>query len=447
MNKSANDFKDISVDEVLKNINEDTGNPFIEVFDDVKFNGHKYIAVKDNMSQIGAPTTNGSKMLANYQSPFDATIIKLLKEKGYTIVGKANLDEYAMGSTNLTSFAGPVDNAFNSDYISGGSSGGSAYAVAKGLVPFALGTDTGGSIRQPAAFNGIYGMKPTYGLISRYGVLPFASSFDVTGPMTNTVIDNATLLNDLAVNDEYDQTNFVPVDYDATSLIGKSLKGMKIGVLKEWEDAEYHQDIKDAIKNNIQKLEQLGAEIKEFSIPITSFSFELYMILAYAEGSSNLNRYDGIRFGNPNDGTVGKNASYKKVRDAFGTEVKKRLIIGSYMISSAHSDELFEHAQKVRQKMCNEFTKVYSQVDAIVGPTTPNLAFDKNYKQGSYEVYLSDKFLIPANLVGFPALNIPAGFSQEENLPIGMSVMSDLYREDIIYQIASALENKGGPNV
>jgi aspartyl-tRNA(Asn)/glutamyl-tRNA(Gln) amidotransferase subunit A len=446
MNKSANDFKDISLETVLKNIKSDTGNPFIHIFEDVEFNGNKYIAVKDNMAQIGAPTTNGSKMLANYNSPFDATIIRLLKENGYTIVGKSNLDEYAMGSTNLTSFSGPVDNAFNSDFISGGSSGGSAYAVAKGLVPFALGTDTGGSIRQPAAFNGIYGMKPTYGLISRYGVLPFASSFDVTGPMTNTVIDNATLLNTLAVNDEFDQTNFVPEGYDATKLIGKSLSGMKIGVLKEWEDAEYNQDIKNAIKTNIEKLKELGAEIIEFSIPVTSFSFELYMILAYAEGSSNLNRYDGIRFGNPNEGIDGKNASYKKVRDAFGTEVKKRLIIGTYMISSAHSDQLFDHAQKVRQKMCEEFANVYKQVDAIVGPTTPNLAFNKDYKQGSYEVYLSDKFLIPANLVGFPALNVPIGFSEDEKLPIGMSVMSDMYREDIIYQIASALE-EGGCNV
>lgn len=446
MNKSANDFKNVSLEEVLNNIKNDNGNPFISVCEDVEFNGHKYIAVKDNMSQVGAATTNGSKMLANYYSPFDATIVKLLKEKGYTIIGKSNLDEYAMGSTNLTSFTGPVDNAFNSDYISGGSSGGSAYAVAKGLVPFALGSDTGGSIRQPAAFNGIYGMKPTYGLISRYGVLPFASSFDVTGPMTNTVIDNATLLNDLAVNDDYDQTNFVPADYDATKLIGKSVKGMKIGVLKEWQEADYHQDIKDAIQANLDKLVELGAEIHEFSIPITSYSFELYMILAYAEGSSNLNRYDGIRFGNVNEGTEGKNASYKKVRDAFGTEVKKRLIIGTYMISSAHCDELFEHAQKVRQKMCDEFAKVYSEVDVIVGPTTPNLAFDKNYKQGSYEVYLSDKFLIPANLVGFPALSIPAGFSKEEKLPIGISLMSDKYREDVIYQVASALE-EGGNNV
>ncbi len=446
MNKSAKDFKNIPLEDVLSNIKNDQGNPFITVFDDVEFNGHKYIAVKDNMSQIGAPTTNGSKMLANYNSPFDASIIKLLKEKGYTIVGKANLDEYAMGSTNLTSFSGPVDNAYNSNYISGGSSGGSAYAVAKGLVPFALGTDTGGSIRQPAAFNGIYGMKPTYGLISRFGVLPFASSFDVTGPMTNTVIDNATLLNDLAVNDDCDQTNFVPDGYDATKLIGKSVKGLKIGVLKEWQEADYHQDIKDVIQSNLDKLVELGAEIKEFSIPITSFSFELYLILAYAEGSSNLNRYDGIRFGNVNEGDDDKNSNYKKVRDAFGTEVKKRLIIGTYMISNSHCDELFEHAQKVRQKMCDEFAKVYNEVDAIVGPTTPNLAFDKAYKQGSYEVYLSDKFLIPANLVGLPALNIPAGFSKDEKLPIGVSIMADKYREDVIYQIASALE-KGGNNV
>ena len=442
MKNNYNDFKNVELDEVLSNIKNDPANSFILVDEDAKFNGYKYIAIKDNINQLKQVTTNGSMMLSNFVSPYNATITKLLEEKGYTIVGKTNLDEYAMGSTNKTSFIGPVDNAYNKDFISGGSSGGSAYAVAKGLVPFALGTDTGGSIRQPSAFNGIYGMKPTYGLVSRYGVLPFASSFDVIGPMTNNVIDNATLLNDLAVNDNNDQTNFVPEDFDATRLIGKDISGMKIGVLKEWQDVEFNAEIKEKINETIELLKSMGATIVEFSIPLTAFSFELYMTLAYAEASSNLNRFDGIRFGNANLSEGAKDVSYKKVRDAFGTEVKKRLIIGTYMITSEHSKELFEHAQKIRQQMSLDFAKVYSQVDAIVGPTTPNLAFDKKLTQDSKESYLSDKFAIPANLVGFPSLNIPIGFSKKMHLPIGMSIMSDKYKEDVIYQIASALEGR-----
>ena len=437
-----NKFNNKTYEEIIKNIELDEGNAFININHNAPtIDNPKYIGIKDVHSQTMLPTTMGSKMLENYTAPFNSTVVQNLIDNGFHILGTLNMDQFAMGSTNKTSYYGPVDNATNSEFVSGGSSGGSAYAVAKGLIPFATGTDTGGSIRQPAAFNGIYGMKPTYGLVSRYGTLPFASSFDVIGPMTKNLKDNAILLNVLASNDEKDQTNFVPEGFDSLSTFDESIKGMRIGIIKEWMESDIDNEIRTAIENQIDLLKSLGVEIIELSVPLTKYSFELYLTLAYAEVSSNLNRFDGIKFG---INMEKENDSYEKVRSHFGTEVKKRLIIGTYMLASEHAKEYFHHAQKVRKKISLEFDEAFNNVDAIIGATTPNLAFSKEDGMSKLESYLSDQFAIPANLVGFPSLNIPMGYSKE-NLAMGMQIMSNKYQENVIYQIANAI--KGGNNV
>ncbi len=439
MNKTYNDFAKLSKDEVLKAIKDDQGNSFIAVNEDID-STEKLIALKDIHTWKDNGVTMGSKMLEDYISSYDSEVVRLLKEDGYNIVGRLNLDEFAMGSTNRTSYFGGVDNAIDSNAVSGGSSGGSAYAVAKGLIPVATGTDTGGSVRQPAAFNGIYGMKPTYGLISRYGTLSFASSFDTVGILSNTIEDNMSTLMTLAKNDNKDQTNFVPENYEVSSTLNDSLKGKKAVVITEWMNNDYNEEIKDAIANQVEFLKSMGVEIKEISMPLLSYSLELYILLAYSEASSNLNRYDGVRFG-----TLAKQEAenkYASTRNSFGTEVKKRLIIGTHMISSKNSKMYYEKAQMIREHITSDFMELFATgVDFIVGPTTPNLAFDKDYKMDAKEAYLSDKFAIPANLVGMPAMSVPIGKSKA-GLPIGMQIIANKYDEKTIYQVAKKLEGK-----
>ncbi len=440
MNKTYNDFAKLSVDEVIANIKNDQGNSFININEDLA-STEKLISLKDIHTWKNHNVTMGSKVLADYIASYDSEVVRLLKEAGYNIAGTNNLDEFAMGSTNKSSYFGAVDNAFSPEKVSGGSSGGSAYAVAKGLVPVATGTDTGGSVRQPAAFNGIYGMKPTYGLISRYGTLSFASSFDTIGILSNTIEDNMKTLATLAKNDSKDQTNFVPENYQINNLINKDLTGMKAAIVKEWMEDDYSPEIKAAINKQIDVLKAKGVEIVEVSLPLLTYSLELYVLLAYAEVSSNLNRYDGIRFGAKASGALEN--YYADARNAFGMEVKKRLIIGTYMISSNNSKEYFTKAQKIRQEISNQVTELFREqnIDFLVGPTTPNLAFRKDAVMDAKESYLSDKFAIPANLVGIPSMNIPIGFS-ESGLPIGMQIMADKYAENKIYQVAKNLEGE-----
>ncbi len=438
MNKTYSDFAKLSPETVVEAIKADTGNSFININEELK-STEKLISIKDIHSWQGHNVTMGSKMLENYIASYDSEVVRLLKADGYNIAGTNNLDEFAMGSTNKTSYFGAVDNAYNPQKVSGGSSGGSAYAVAKGLVPVATGTDTGGSVRQPAAFNGIYGMKPTYGLISRYGTLAFVSSFDTVGVLSNTIEDNMQTLKTLAKNDPKDQTNFVPEDFQVDNLINKDLKGMKAVIVKEWMEDDYSPEIKAAIAKQVEILKTKGVEIKEVSLPLLTYSLELYVLLAYSEVSSNLNRYDGIRFGAL--AQEDKENYYADARNAFGTEVKKRLIIGTYMISSDNSKKYFDKAQMIRQEITNQIDKLFKEenVDFIIGPTTPNLAFKKDAVLDAKESYLSDKFAIPANLAGIPAMNIPIGFSKN-NLPIGMQIMADKYAENKIYQVAKHLE-------
>ncbi len=439
MNKSYIDFAKLSTDEVIDAIKTDQGNSFIEVNEEIE-STEKLIALKDIHAWKDNGVTMGSKMLEDYVSSYDSEVVSLLKADGYNIVGRLNLDEFAMGSTNRTSYFGGVDNAIDASCVSGGSSGGSAYAVAKGLVPVSTGTDTGGSVRQPAALNGIYGMKPTYGLISRYGTLSFASSFDTVGILSNTLEDNMQTLVTLAKNDPKDQTNFVPEDYEVSSNFNQSLAGKKAIVIKEWMEDDYNEEIKAVINERIEELKALGVEIEEVSFPLLSYSLELYILLAYSEASSNLNRYDGVRFGTIADEDA-KN-KYASTRNSFGTEVKKRLIIGTHMISSKNSKQYYEKAQKIREHITEDFMQLFANgADFIVGPTTPNLAFAKDYKMDAKEGYLSDKFAIPANLVGIPAMNIPIGNSSS-GLPIGMQVLANKYDEKTIYQVANQLGGK-----
>ncbi len=436
MNKTYADFAKLSKEDVLTNIKQDQGNAFININEDLQ-STEKLIALKDIHAWENEKVTMGSKMLEDYVSSFDSEVVRLLKTDGYNIAGQLNLDEFAMGSTNKTSYFGSVDNAHEAKAISGGSSGGSAYAVAKGLIPVATGTDTGGSVRQPAAFNGVFGMKPTYGLISRYGTLSFASSFDTVGIISNTVADNATTLKTLAKNDPKDQTNFVPEGYECDSKINQELTGMKAAVIKEFMEDEYSPEIKQAINDRLEELKSKGVEIIEVSLPLLSYSFELYVILAYSEASSNLNRYDGLRFGA--EAKDDSKNHYADSRNSFGSEVKKRLIIGTHMISSKNSKKYYEKAQCIRTEISNQVIELFNKVDFIIAPTTPNLAFAKDYVVDSKEAYLSDKFAIPANLVGIPAMNIPIAKSKK-GLPIGMQVMANKYDEKTIYQVASGLE-------
>lgn len=439
---SSKEFSNVEVKDIISDLEANPGNSITSINHQATNNSDgKYIVIKDIHNNVMMPTTMASNMLKNFQASFNATSIQNLIDKGYSIVGSANLDEFAMGSTTKTSIFGPVENVMDASLTPGGSSGGSAYIVAKGIVPLATGTDTGGSIRQPAAFNGIYGLKPTYGLVSRYGTLSFASSFDTIGPMTKDLEDNAKLINDLASNDEYDQTNFMPDDFDALKTFNQDIKGMKVGVMNRWLDSVRDEEIKEAILNQIEILKSLGAEIVEVDSPMTKYSFSLYMILAYAEASSNLNRYDGIRYGLAFDDT---NNSYKKVRDNFGTEVKKRLIIGTYMLSSEHSKQYFYKGQELRKKMSDEFDNIYNKVDVVIAPTTPTLAFKSQEGMEPLDSYLSDQFTIPANLVGFPSLNVPIGTSNDGRF-IGMQIMADKYNEHIIYQVANNL--KGASHV
>jgi len=432
--KNSNYFSNLSVEEVLTNIKNDDSNAFVKINEELD-STEKLIAVKDIHSYKDKEVTFSSKVLQGYKAPFDSTVVSNLKNNGFNIVGITNMDEFAMGTTNKTSIYGGVKNALDPTKVSGGSSGGSAVAIAKGLIPMATGTDTGGSIRQPAAFNGIYALKPTYGLVSRYGTFALASSFDVIGPMSKTIEDNAMLLKAIASNDKKDHTNFMPEGYDPEKLIGKDVKGLKVAVFKTMMDYDFDQEIKDAVNAKVDKLKELGCEIVEIELPLLERSFDLYFILSYAEAATNNARYDGIKYGYQ-DKTKDQ---YFGARSAFGVEAKKRMIIGTYMITSSHAQKYYFKAMEIRKKMTDQFEELFKDVDIIITPTTPNLAFDGEEKIDPKSSYLSDLFAIPANLVGIPALNIPGGKAKDGS-SIGVQIMANHYREDLIYQVAKQLE-------
>ena len=399
------------------------------------------LGLKDIFSTKGVRTTCGSKILANYVPVYDATVVERLREQGAVIVGKLNMDEFAMGSSNETSAAGVCRNPWNTNHVPGGSSGGSAVAVAAGQVVAALGTDTGGSIRQPAAHCGVVGLKPTYGRVSRYGVIAYASSLDQVGPITRTVEDCALLLAAIAGYDPRDSTSVdCPVpDYQASLRDG--VAGKKIGLPREYFIAGLDPAVKAAVDAAIEVYRGLGAELVPVSLPHTDYSVACYYLIATAEASSNLARYDGVRFGVRHSTGGGLIDMYQQTRSAgFGAEVKRRIMLGTYALSSGYYDAYYLKAQKVRTLIRQDFLKAFEQVDLLLTPVAPTAAFKIGEKTADpLQMYLSDIFTIPANLAGTCAMSIPCGFDAA-GLPIGLQLIGKPFGEEEMLQAAWAFE-------
>lgn len=396
--------------------------------------------IKDNLVTKGVTTTAASKILQNFKPIYDATVIEKLRANGAVGVGKLNMDEFAMGSTSETSYYRKTKNAWDQTKVPGGSSGGSAVAVAAGQVPFALGTDTGGSIRQPAAFNGIVGMKPTYGRVSRWGVIAFASSLDQVGVFTRTVKDNARVLAAMAGQDEKDQTSSDIAVPDFTANLTGDIKGLKIAVPTEYFGAGINADVKATIKAGIAKLQELGAEVEEVSLPHTKYGVAAYYILGSAEASSNLQRFDGIRYGFRPEGVKNLDDLYVQTRSqGFGDEVKRRIMLGTYSLSAGTYDAFFKKAAQVRTLMNEDFQNVFAKYDLIIAPTTPNVAYNFGANEDDPEVtYMNDVLTIPVNMAGLPGMSVPAGFVN--GLPVGMQFIANRFQEETIYRAAYAYE-------
>lgn len=394
------------------------------------------IAHKDIFCTNGIKTSCASKMLDNFIAPYDASLVTALKQAGTVLLGKTNMDEFAMGSSNETSFYGCVKNPWDLTRVPGGSSGGSSAAVAARLTPAATGTDTGGSIRQPAALCNLTGLKPTYGRVSRYGLVAFASSLDQGGPMTQTAEDAALLMNVMAGFDEKDSTSINESIPDYTHSLNHSLQGLKIGLPKEYFSADLDPKIAACIEQAIKYYESLGASIHTLSLPHCHLVIPLYYIIASAECSSNLARYDGIRYGyrcsNPND----LRDLYERTRaEGFGDEVKRRILMGTYVLSAGYYDAYYVKAQKIRALIIQDFEQAFKQVDILLGPTTPSTAFKLGEKiKDPVSMYLSDIYTIAVNLAGLPAISIPAGFSN--GLPVGMQLISPPFTEAKLLNVA-----------
>lgn len=398
------------------------------------------IAIKDNISTKGIRTTCSSRMLENFVPVYDATVIEKLNESGYIITGKTNLDEFAMGSSTENSAFFTTRNPWSLDRVPGGSSGGSAAAVAACMVPASLGSDTGGSIRQPAAFCGVVGLKPTYGRVSRYGLVAFASSLDQIGPIARTVEDVALLMNVISGKDERDSTSKDVDVPDYLDFIGKDIKGLKIGVPREFFPEDLNDEIRQIIMDNAKKLEREGAILEEVSLPYTKYAIETYYIIAPSEASSNLARFDGVRYGYRADSYRDLEEMYSKTRDeGFGPEVKRRIMIGTYVLSSGYYDAYYLKAQKVRTLIYQDFMKAFEKVDVILTPTTPDVAFRIGEKSSDpIQMYLSDIFTVSINLATVPAISVPCGF--KDGLPVGLQLIGKPFDEGTIIQVADRLE-------
>ncbi|HFU4217885.1 TPA: Asp-tRNA(Asn)/Glu-tRNA(Gln) amidotransferase subunit GatA [Streptococcus suis] len=398
------------------------------------------LAVKDNISTKGILTTAASKMLYNYEPIFDATSVSQAYAKDMIVVGKTNMDEFAMGGSNENSAFKPTKNAWDQTKVPGGSSGGSAAAVAAGQVRLSLGSDTGGSIRQPAAFNGIVGMKPTYGTVSRFGLIAFGSSLDQIGPFSQTVKENAQLLNVISGHDVKDATSTVNEIADFTSKIGQDIKGMKIALPKEYMGEGIDPQVKETILKAAKHLESLGAIIEEVSLPHSKYGVAVYYIIASSEASSNLQRFDGIRYGFRAEDATNLDEIYVKTRSqGFGEEVKRRIMLGTFSLSSGYYDAYFKKAGQVRTLIIQDFEKVFADYDLILGPTAPTVAFGLDtLNHDPVAMYLADLLTIPVNLAGLPGISIPAGFV--EGLPVGLQLIGPKYSEETIYQVAAAFE-------
>ncbi|MTV48177.1 Asp-tRNA(Asn)/Glu-tRNA(Gln) amidotransferase subunit GatA [Heliobacillus mobilis] len=402
------------------------------------------MALKDNMCTDGVRTTCASKILHNFVPPYDATVVTKLKEAGAILMGKCNMDEFAMGSSTENSRFFATRNPWDIERVPGGSSGGSAAAVAAGQAVFTLGSDTGGSIRQPAAFCGVVGMKPTYGAVSRFGLVAFASSLDQIGPFTRDVRDNARVMNAIAGYDLKDSTS-APVDYpDYEALLGQSVKGWRIGLPKEYFGEGIDPEVKAVIEKAVKVLEGLGAEIGECSLPHTEYALPVYYLIAPAEASSNLARYDGVRYGYRSEEAPDLITMFKKTRaEGFGEEVKRRIMLGTYALSSGYYDAYYLKAQKVRTLIKGDFDQAYEKFDVLLSPTSPTVAFKFGDRTDNpLQMYLSDICTLSVNLAGIPALNINAGFAN--GLPVGLQLMGKAFDEAKLLQLAYAYEQATG---
>ncbi len=395
------------------------------------------IAQKDIFCAQGWLTTCGSKMLSNFVSPYDAHVIERFNAAGVVNLGKTNMDEFAMGSSNETSFYGAVRNPWDLARVPGGSSGGSAAAVAARLAPAATGTDTGGSIRQPAAFTGICGLKPTYGVVSRYGMIAFASSLDQGGPMARTADDLGLMLNVMAGFDPRDSTSLQRDAEDYTRDLAKPLTGLRIGLPKEFFGTGASPDVANAVDAAIAHYRKLGCETVEISLPNMALSVPVYYVLAPAEASSNLSRFDGVRYGHRAKDYTDLTDMYEKTRaEGFGAEVKRRILIGAYVLSHGYYDAYYIRAQKLRRLIAQDFTEAFKRCDVIMGPTSPSTAFKIGEKAGDpVQMYLSDIYTIAVNLAGLPGMSIPCGFDSG-GLPVGLQIIGNYFAESRMLNVA-----------
>lgn len=403
------------------------------------------MAVKDNICTGGVPTTCASKMLENFVPPYNATVFEKLEKDGAVMLGKCNMDEFAMGGSTETSYFKMTSNPWNPDRVPGGSSGGSAAAVAAGEAFYALGSDTGGSIRQPSSFCGVVGLKPTYGAVSRFGLIAFASSLDQIGPIARNVEDCAVVFNHICGADARDSTCAQYDHPDYTSLIGKDVKGMKIALPKEYLGEGLDSGVKDAVLRAAKQFEALGAKCEEVSLPATDYAVPAYYLISSAEASSNLARYDGVKYGFSAEGCKTLAQLMDKSRgEGFGREVKRRIMLGTYALSAGYYDAYYKKALKIRRIIKNGFDEIFKNYDLIIGPTAPTAAYPIGSKSNDpVSMYLGDIYTVPVNIAGVPALSVNCGFDSD-GMPIGLQVIGPAFSEAKIFQAAYAYEKSAG---
>ena len=402
------------------------------------------VGIKDNICTEGIKTTCASKMLYNFVPPYDATVTKRLKNEGAVILGKLNMDEFAMGSSTESSYFKKTKNPYDLTRVPGGSSGGSAASVSADLAPYALGSDTGGSIRQPAAFCGNVGLKPTYGLVSRFGLIAFASSLDQIGSFTKDVTDCAIVLNAIAGYDKMDSTSVDADKTDYTKALGLPLKGMKIGVPKQYLESGIQTEIKEAVENAIKVYEMLGAECEECSLPLSKYALPAYYLISSAEASSNLARFDGIKYGYRAEEYHGLTDLYEITRsEGFGEEVKRRIMLGTYALSSGYYDAYYKKAQQVRGLIKRDFAACFEKYDVLLTPTTPTTAYKFGEKSDPVAMYMGDICTVAVNIAGLPAISIPAGLDKK-GMPIGIQLIANSFDESKLLTAAFAYERETG---
>lgn len=400
------------------------------------------MGIKDNIITKDVETTCASKMLEGFVPIYESTVMNKLHDENAILIGKLNMDEFAMGGSTETSYFKQTVNPFDHTAVPGGSSGGSAAAVAAGLVPFSLGSDTGGSIRQPAAYCGVVGMKPTYGRVSRFGLVAFASSLDQIGPITRNVKDNAIVLETISGVDRNDSTSAPVEDVDFTSEIGKDIKGLKVALPKEYLGEGINEDVKEAVKNAVETLKSLGAEVDEVSLPNTKYGIPSYYVIASSEASANLARFDGIRYGYHSKEAQSLEELYKMSRsEGFGAEVKRRIFLGTFALSSGYYDAYYKKSQKVRTLIKNDFDKVFENYDVVVGPTAPTTAFNLGDEiDDPLTMYANDLLTTPVNLAGLPGISVPCG--QSNGRPIGLQFIGKPFDEKTLYRVAYQYETQ-----